>query len=326
MRTLPIWTLALAALVASGWPTMAQVTRDTIELRNQIYELQQQVRALQQQVGQGNGSYLGQSGYAPPQQSGASRNELVPQLLTQVQSLEGQVRDLRGQVDQLQNQVNQQNAELSKRIGDLMFQLQNSGGSPNASRGEPPQSVGSTSQGGQTEGASSPQTQAPPTASQTSPGPGVLGAPQATAAAPPLQLAEPPKPSAPRTPEVALRDGEVALARHDYPAAEVAAREVLTKFRTSPRAYDAQYLLAEALAGQHQFAQSAVAYDDTYNRSRKGGHAPEALIGLAYSLSAINEKRAACDTLVKLHTEFPHPVVDIKQAAATVGQRAGCKQ
>ena len=39
----------------------------------------------------------------------------------------------------------------------------------------------------------------------------------------------------------------------------------------------------------------------------KGGHAQEALLGLAISLTAINEKRAACDTLTKLHTEFPTP-------------------
>ena len=49
-----------------------------------------------------------------------------------------------------------------------------------------------------------------------------------------------------------MKEGSAALARRDYKAAEADAREVLTKFRTSPRAYDAQFLLAEALAGRQR--------------------------------------------------------------------------
>jgi len=330
MRLLPIWTLALAGLLLPSLPAAAQMSREDIDLRNQVYQLQQQVQALQQQVGQGSGgSYLGQSGYPPPQ-SGSGPNDIVPQLLTEVQSLESEVRDLRGRIDTLQNQVNQQNADLNKRIGDLAFQMQNGGQGGNATSGEAPPPAGPEAAPGQPPNgyAAAPQGSsegAPPLPPNQilSPPPGALGATRAPAAqsAPPPQ----PPPSTPRTPELALRDGELALARQNYPAAAAAAREVLSHFRTSPRAYDAQYLLAEALAGQRQFAQSAIAYDDTYNRSRKGAHAPEALIGLAYSLSAINEKRAVCDTLTKLRSEFPHQSAEIHQAALTVGQRSGCK-
>ena len=122
-----------------------------------------------------------------------------------------------------------------------------------------------------------------------------------------------------------MQEGSAAVARHDYAGAEKAAREVLNKFRTSPRAYDAQFLLAQSLAGQHQYSQAAIAYDDAYNRSRKGAHAQDALLGLATSLTAINEKKAACDTLGKLHGEFPQERADVHQAAASVHQRAGCK-
>lgn len=121
-----------------------------------------------------------------------------------------------------------------------------------------------------------------------------------------------------------MQEGNAALARRDYPTAEQAAREVLAN-RTSPRAYDAQFLLAQALAGQRQFSQAAIAYDDSYNRSRKGVHAQDALLGLANSLAAINEKKAACDTLVKLRAEFPAPRADVREAAAAAGQRAGCR-
>ena len=110
----------------------------------------------------------------------------------------------------------------------------------------------------------------------------------------------------------------------DYTAAEASAREVLSN-RTSPRAYDARLLLAQALTGQRQYAQAAIAYDDTYNSSHKGNHAQDALLGLANSLTAINEKKAACDTLGRLRTEFPQPRADVATGATAAAQKAGCR-
>jgi TolA-binding protein len=121
-----------------------------------------------------------------------------------------------------------------------------------------------------------------------------------------------------------MQEGTAALARRDYAGAEQAARAVLAS-RTSPRAYDAQLLLAQALDGQRQYAQAAIAFDDAYNRSRKGSHAQDALVGLAGALTAINEKRAACDTLNRLHAEFPQPRADLRQQVSATAQRAGCR-
>jgi len=306
LPTLP--TLVRTALIAAplfllaAGPASAQLeSREGIALRNDIYQLQQEVQRLQQQIAQQGGgapTYLG-GGAA---QSGG--NDLVPQLLQRVDDLSEQVRQLRGQVQEAQNQLQQQTAILSKRIDDLAFQMQN----PGAAAG---QGAATTATGGTA------STNAGPAA--ISPPPAPLGATHAPASTPPTQ------PSPPRTAEAAIREGNTALARHDYRAAEVAAREVLSKFRTSPRAYDAQYLLGEALQGQRQYPQAAIAYDDAYNRSRKGSHAQQALVGLAASLTAINERKAACDTLTKLHAEFPHEPAEIRETAATLHKRAGCK-
>ena len=121
-----------------------------------------------------------------------------------------------------------------------------------------------------------------------------------------------------------MQEGNAALARRDYVAAEQAAREVLAN-RTSPRAYDAQLLLAQSLSGQKQYSQAAIAFDDAYTRSRKGSHAQDALLGLAGSLTAIKETKAACDTLARLHAEFPQPRADLRDGIAAAGQRAGCR-
>lgn len=212
-------------------------------------------------------------------------SEITGQLLSRVEGLEEQVRRLRGRIDELSNQTQRQGDELNKQLGDLNFRVQS-----------------------------------------LEPGGGTAAAPKR----PPVPLTPNSVPAAPapagrRTPEIALQDGSAALARRDYVAAEAAAREVLNNHKTSPRAYDAQLLLAQALAGRKEFSQSAIAYDDAYKRNRKGARAPDALLGLANALNAIGERRSACDTLVQLRVEFPASRPDLKDAIAAAHQRAGCK-
>jgi TolA-binding protein len=289
----------LAGYLLSG-SAVAQVdSREGIALQNQIYQLRQQVQALQDQVarGGGGGSSNRQPSYPPPQQLSGG-NDLLAQLLTRVDALEEQVRQLRGRIDETQNQLQRQNDDLGKRIDDLAFQISpQAGGRPGTQPGPQP--------GG---GAMIPPSM----------GPG----PAPTPLVPPP--ARPPGPPGPRPPELALQEGNAALARRDYTAAESAAREVLAN-RTSPRAYDAQFLLAQALAGEKQYPQAAVAYDDVYNRARTGVHAQDARLGLAVSLTAINEKKAACDVLTRMPSEFPRLRPEVSAGMAATAQKAGCR-
>lgn len=300
-------TGALAAGLAflGGLPgtAVAQMdSREGIALQNQIYELRQEIQALQDQPGrgaQGGASNLGRAPstttyQAPPHQG----SDLLAQLLTRVDSLDDQLRQLRGRIDETQNQMERQNADLGKRIDDLAFQL-NPQGAPGAAP------------------AAQPPAQLPGQPLQQLALPGQPIKPTVTPPAPP-------GPPLRRTPEMAMQEGNAALARRDYAAAEVAAREVAAN-RTSPRAYDAQLLLAQALSGQRQYAQAAIAYDDAYRRSTRGAHAQDALVGLANALAAINEKKAACDTLAKLRSEFNQPRSDLRDQILATQQRAGCK-
>jgi TolA-binding protein len=267
---------------------LAQVdSREAIALQNQIYQLRQEVQMLRDQGGRGGAAAPAQRGGAYGFSSGS--NDMVAQLLTRVDAMEEQIRQLRGRIDENQNQMQRQNADLSKKIDDLAFQMSSS---PAPGAAAPARPV------------------APPLAAPT-PAPVPLQPPAATG-------------PTPRTPERALQEGNAALARRDYTAAEQSAREVLSN-RTSPRAYDAQFLLAQSLAGQRQFPQAAIAYDDTYNRSRKGSYAQDALLGLANSLTAINEKKAACDTLGRLAAEFPQVRNDLREPIAGARQRASCR-
>jgi TolA-binding protein len=300
MRFVVALSVVAGFLLASSIPPAhAQVdSREGIALQNQIYQLRQELKAAEDQMARGGGGRA--PAYAPPQ-APAGGSDLLAQLLTRLDALEEQVRQLRGRIDETQNQLQRQNDDLGKRIDDLAFQVNPQGGQPG---GQPNAPVG-------------PSNGPPPAYPSQGPAPTMLIPPQGA------RPSAPPAPPGPRTPEVALQDGNAALARHDYPIAEAAAREVLAN-RTSPRAYDARLLLAQALYGERQYAQAAIAFDDSYNSSRKGGHAQDALLGLAGSLSAINEKKAACDTLTRLHSDFPQLRPDIAAGAASAAQKTGC--
>lgn len=289
--------MVLAALLAAPIGARAQIdSREGIALQNQIMELRQQLEALRQQPPARPGSTaLYQPTPLAPAAGAGGTNALSAQLLDRVQRLEEAVRDLRGQIDDANNTRQQQYDQLNKRIDDLAFRL----------------------------GVAAPVVGGAPGASPAQ------GTPEAGLAPPPTALVPtpppaPPPPAVKRTPELILQEGNVALARHDYSRAEADAREVLANGK-GPRATDAQFLLAQSLAGKHDYSAAAVAYDDAYNRSRTGGHAAESLLGLATALNAINERRAACETLDKLRAEFPNPRGDLRTQVAQARRAAGCR-
>ena len=156
-------------------------------------------------------------------------------------------------------------------------------------------------------------------------GPAAAVTPSAPVAAPaPVPLNAQVAPQGRRPPELAMQEGNAALARRDYPMAEAAAREVLAGGR-GPRATDAQFLLAQSLAGRRDYQGAAIAYDDAYNRGRTGARGPDALLGVASSMAALNEAAAACASLDKLRAEYPGVRPDVRQSAAALRTRAGCR-
>ena len=295
---LPLVRLLLTAglvLAAAGSvrPVAAQVeSREGIALQNQILELRRDLATLQQlqQKAASGGSALG--GSSVPAATSPASGDMTAQLLDRVGQLEEEVRRLRGRIDEVDNARQRQGDDLSKQIGDLNFRLENGAG--RAAAGTPA-------------GAAPAAKASPPSG-----GSGESGTPAGSA------------PAVKRTPERALQEGNAALARRDYATAEADAREVLGNSK-GPRTTDAQFLLAEALAGKKDYQGAAVAYDDAYTRSRTGVHAPDSLLGLANALIAINEKKAACETLDKFKAEFPRPREDLKTPIASARQRAGCR-
>ncbi len=300
VKALVIAMLALlpaAPLLLAPSPAAAQIdSREGIALRDQILQLRHEVEGLRAQVANGGGgSYLGGAQRAPAV-SGNGTSDMVVQLLDRMNGIEDEIRTLRGRIDELQNNEDQKIADLGKQLADLKFAV------------EHPGMAGAGPQAGGPAGAAKGTLPAPPEA------------PHRAATREPDHAPS----SAAHRSDGALAGAYAALDRGDYAAAEHGARAVLAH-RAAPEAYDAQFLLAEALAGQHQWSRAAIAYDDAYNRSKQGAHAPAALLGLALSLTAINEHRAACETLAKLHAQYPRQGTALKNQAAAIARRAGCR-
>jgi TolA-binding protein len=268
-------------------------TREGIALQNQILELRRDVQNLREQAGRGgpppsSSSTLGGGGRQGQGQISAGTMEMTATLLDRVTALEDQMRRLNGRIDELDNASQRRSADLAKQIGDIQFRLDN----PTQGGGVKPAGTGS-------------------------PAPASLGAVPASPV--------PPPPPVRRTPALALQEGNAALARRDYAAAEAAAREVLAAGKAAPGSYDAQFLLAQASFGSRNYPQAAIEYNNTFDRSRQGSHAEDSLLGLAVSLNALGEKRSACAALDSLRSQFPTPRADVAQRAAAARSQAGCR-
>ncbi len=280
---------ALLGLALLALPAAAQLeSREAIALQNQLLQLRQE---LEQMRARGGGSSV-----APPSpRGGGGNNEMVGQLLDRVTSMEEETRRLRGRVDELDNRNRRLAADLQKLTEDMEYRLN------------------------QREGVAPPPIRPGTTGSLTTPPPTRPNAPVAPVVAPVAAPA-----ATPRTPERALSEGQAALGRRDYPAAEAAAREALAA-RAGAQQANAQMLLGDALAGRRDYGNAAIAYNEAYTRARTSPRAPEALIGLAAAFNGLGSKAEACATLGDLRASHPNIPAPMQQRAEALRTRAGCR-
>ncbi len=274
------------AVFASMLPFSAAYGQSAVQSQEGI-TLQNEILQLQSQMQQLQGNGGSSLGGAAPAPSGAAPDgSVVASLLNQVQQLQAQVQTLNGEVDTLQNQVNTQHAATEKEISDLKFAMTNP--APGAT------APAAANQGAQ----AAPPVIAPPAKSTTAP---VTGDAKAQ-----------------------LHDAQESIIHGNYKQAETDSRAILAKSKTSPEAYQAQFILAQSLYGQSKPQDAAIAFDDTYNHDRNGKYAPMALLGLANSLTSIHQEMAACSTLGSLNSQFPTPPAGLAPRIAAAEKRAHC--
>ncbi|MEN3166774.1 tetratricopeptide repeat protein [Gluconobacter sp. OJB] len=267
-------------------PAVAQDAPDSGEISSrEAIALQDQIASLRQQLSQvQNGGGLSAPSATAAAPVSAGDGNLTAQLLERVSALEEQNRQMRGELDQLSNSVRDNQANVSKQISDMQFASQNGGGA-----------------------ASTP-------APAKTPGVAADKAPATT----------PDAPEQPKTALDALKIGNASLRSGNYTDAESNARFAAKTAHSLSGKVDAQFLLAQSLAGQKQYRQSAVAYYDAYTKAPKSQKAQDSLLGVAASMLALGDKGSACQALDKLKSEFPTPAPRVKTAETTFRSRAAC--
>jgi tol-pal system protein YbgF len=125
-------------------------------------------------------------------------------------------------------------------------------------------------------------------------------------------------------PDTAFANARQLLLDGDYGGAERAFAAFVEQHGDSPKGAEARYWLAETLYVRQAYADAAAAYIGAIRGWPKTGWAPDAVVKLARSLSAMNRAPDACKTLDELPKRYPNASAAVKSRAATTRTQAKC--
>jgi len=110
----------------------------------------------------------------------------------------------------------------------------------------------------------------------------------------------------------------------DYALAEDTFQAFLKKYPTDRRAADAEFWLGESLFQRQKYDAAAQAFLDLSTKHSSHGKAPEALLRLAQSLSAMKQKEMSCATLAEVGRKYPKAPASVKQGVEREQKRGHC--
>jgi TolA-binding protein len=285
--------LALVLAAAVAVPAAAQVeSREAIALQNQILELRRDLEALR---AGGAGRLPPPSGSGMP--AGAS-GDVLARLVERVQALEEQVRSLRGRVDEIDNRTTQMRADLDKQRRDLEFRLDQlegrAGGARPAQQGQ-----------GQANGAGQRPAQ----------GGAAGGTPADGGAA-----------ARPQGADAVFTAAQTAFRANQFAESERLFRDFARQYANDRRAPEAYWGIGQSLLNRREWAQAALAFDESFRRFPRGAFAQESLLGLGNALAGLGDRTAACEAYGRLASQF---ATNMKPGIATAlgpaRQRANCR-
>ncbi|WP_369058597.1 tol-pal system protein YbgF [Caulobacter sp. 73W] len=125
-------------------------------------------------------------------------------------------------------------------------------------------------------------------------------------------------------PETAFANARQMLLDGDYAGAERAFAGFVEQHGDSPKGAEARYWLAETQYVRQAYPDAAASYIGAIRGWPKTGWAPDAVVKLARSLSAMNRAADACKTLDELPKRYPNASAAVKSRAATTRTQAKC--
>lgn len=146
---------------------------------------------------------------------------------------------------------------------------------------------------------------------------------QAVAAAKATAPSGEPEPG--ETPEILFDRSRQLLLRQDSVAAETGFNRFLNLYPDHELASEARFWLGETYYVRQDYATAAKIFLESFKRDPKGGKAPNALLKLGMSLSALGSTKEACTTYRKLLQDFPRMRANMQNIAKREQERIGCR-
>jgi tol-pal system protein YbgF len=110
----------------------------------------------------------------------------------------------------------------------------------------------------------------------------------------------------------------------EYPSAEAAFRAHIQNFPADPQTADARYWLGESLIGQERYRDAAEVLLKAQKEYPKSKKAPDMLLKLGVSLSALDNKDVACATFAQVSKKYPKAAPAVMERVAAEQAKAGC--
>jgi tol-pal system protein YbgF len=335
---------ALPASLTSAWAQDAQ----TID---RINRLERDLQTLQRQVYRGgtapnSGPASSSSGGGSLTDAGSDGSSAANRLNARIDELENQIRQMTGRFEEVEFASSQANRRIDKLVEDVDFRLNQleRGGQPQGQQSAPQTgSVEQVKPSAQQQGVPAAGTPAARGSTSSTPGQaptkeGVLGSMPADAQGRPLNTPNQPQQTARATPPASAKGKLPAgtpqerynyayklLVQSDYADAESAFREFLGAHPQDALAGNAQYWLGETYYVRGQYEPAAQAFLQGYQGYPKGAKAPDSLLKLGMSLSAMKKNPEACAALGQLGKEFASAPPHVKDAAIRERNKIGCK-
>ncbi len=318
-----ILLLGMSAPPLVSAPAFAQEA-DLGPLLDRLERLERDIRTINARLANGGG---------PSDGGGAGR--AAARQGVRINEVEDELRATTGAVESVGYKIDQLTQRIDKLVGDVDFRLS---------------ALENTARlGGQAAAATGPVVSAastPPGVQQAAPGqgapPGTLGAirqseltaaqsamagQQAAVQAQPL--AEPVAKKPGILPEGGVKERYAfafgLLRKADYEKASAALTEFIEAHGDTALAGNARYWLGETQYVRARYIKAAEIFLDAYQKAPQGAKAPDSLLKLGMSLSALEKKREACAAYGKLKKEFKDLPTRISKPLAREWERSGCR-
>ncbi|HEC14170.1 MAG TPA: tol-pal system protein YbgF [Rhodospirillales bacterium] len=322
-----ILLLGMSAPPFVSAPALAQEA-DLGPLLDRLERLERDIRTINTRLANGGGGATdGGAGRALARQG------------VRISDVEGELRATTGAVESVGYKIDQLSQRLDKLVGDVDFRLN---------------ALENTARlGGQAAAGNGPAVNAaskPPGVQQVVPGqgapPGSLGAISQSeftsaqssmaasgagrqAALKPQSLPEPVAKKPGVLPEGSVKERYAfafgLLRKADYERASEALTEFIEAHGDTALAGNARYWLGETQYVRARYLKAAEIFLEAYQKAPKGAKAPDSLLKLGMSLSALEKKREACSAYGKLKKEFKDLPTRISKPLAREWERSGCR-